>query len=144
MQQQRRASHGALSEITLAAAIGGGPCSGEASKLRPIVGLKNRHGLYREHSTATATASRNFSQHPRPKRGARPPIDAALFSLNHLAERKYAQREVMYPKLPVFPVVSWLPGDFRAAEEINKTVAENKMLGSYHLNPDLARSSVSL
>lgn len=45
MQQQPRASHGALSEITLAAAIGGGPCSGEGPKLRRIVGLKNRRGL---------------------------------------------------------------------------------------------------
>jgi hypothetical protein len=30
--------------------------------------------------------------------------------------------------------MSWLPGDFRTAEEINQIVAENERLGSYHLD----------
>jgi hypothetical protein len=64
----------------------------------------------------------------------RPPINATLYSLNHFSDRKFGARQIVYLKLPVFPVVSWLPGDFRTADQINKTVAENKKLGSVHLD----------
>lgn len=66
-----------------------------------------------------------------------PPLSSLLYRLDHFAERKYWTREIVYLKLPVFPVfpvVSWLPGDFRTAEEINRTVAENERLGSYNLD----------
>lgn len=42
--------------------------------------------------------------------------------------------DVIWLRLPVLPVVSFFPGDFRTVAEINKTMQENRKLGSYHLD----------
>jgi hypothetical protein len=42
--------------------------------------------------------------------------------------------DVVYLKLPVLPVVSFFPGDFRTVDELKKTVEENRKLGSYLLD----------
>jgi hypothetical protein len=41
--------------------------------------------------------------------------------------------------LPVLPVVSFLPGDFRTVEEINKSMAGSGKLGSYLFNAPLRK-----
>jgi hypothetical protein len=60
--------------------------------------------------------------------------DARLANLTHFRERKFRQREIAYLKMPVFPVVSFFPGDFRTVEELNETAEKNRRLGSYHFN----------
>ena len=48
------------------------------------------------------------------------PIHADLCDITHLADHPFHRKETWWLKLPVLPVVSWLPGDFRTADEIQK------------------------
>jgi len=63
-----------------------------------------------------------------------PPVSAQLCNLTDFQCWKFNAWDVVYLKMPVFPVVSCLPGDFRTVKEIAQTIGENKRLGSYHLN----------
>jgi hypothetical protein len=63
-----------------------------------------------------------------------PPLNEQLCNLTHFCERPFNAWDVVYKKLPVFPVVSFYPGDFRTVDEIKQTVEENRKLGSHHLN----------
>jgi hypothetical protein len=63
-----------------------------------------------------------------------PPLNEQLCNLTHFCERPFNAWDVVYKKLPVFPVVSFFPGDFRTVDEIKQTVEENRKLGSHHLN----------
>jgi len=42
--------------------------------------------------------------------------------------------DVIYLKLPVLPVVSFFPGDFRTVDEMRQSVDENRKLGSYYFD----------
>jgi hypothetical protein len=62
------------------------------------------------------------------------PVEQGLCDLTHFNLYGINAWEVEYLKLPVLPVVSYFPGDFRTVDEIKKTAEENKRLGSYHLD----------
>jgi hypothetical protein len=62
------------------------------------------------------------------------PVEQNLCNLTYFNLYGINTWEVEYLKLPVLPVVSFFPGDFRTIPEINKTAEENKRLGSYHLD----------
>lgn len=64
----------------------------------------------------------------------RPPIDRRLCELTHLAEHRFSTKRDVYLKLPVFPVTTPLPGDFRTEEDVRRDMVENNRLGSLHLN----------
>jgi hypothetical protein len=50
------------------------------------------------------------------------PIDTRLLDVTHFAKYKYKHKSTLHLKIPVLPVVSWLPADFRTQEEIQRTV----------------------
>ena len=62
------------------------------------------------------------------------PVRIGLANIDHFGLEKFNTWDVFYLKLPVLPVVSFFPGDFRTADEMKKTVEENRKLGSYHLD----------
>jgi hypothetical protein len=62
------------------------------------------------------------------------PIQNDLCDLTHFGQSTYRTWDIVYLKLPVLPVVSFLPGDFRTVDELNSTIEENERLGSYYLN----------
>lgn len=61
-----------------------------------------------------------------------------LCKINHFGLANFNTWDVIYLKLPVLPVVSFFPGDFRTVDEIKKTVEENSKLGSYLLDAPLS------
>lgn len=63
-----------------------------------------------------------------------PPVDARLFGLDHFSEFSFHDRAIAYLKLPVLPVVSWLPGDFRTGAELEAHKEKPKKLGSLFLD----------
>jgi len=62
------------------------------------------------------------------------PVRRELCNLSHFGHSIINTWDVVWLKLPVLPVVSPFPGDFRTVDEMNKTVEENRKLGSYHLD----------
>jgi len=40
----------------------------------------------------------------------------------------------LFLKLPVLPINTWLPGDYRTKEEIKKTVEANETVGRINLD----------
>lgn len=64
----------------------------------------------------------------------REPVHQGLCNIDHFGLAKFNTWDVVYLKLPVLPVVSFLPGDFRTTEEMKETVEENRKLGSYYLD----------
>jgi hypothetical protein len=62
-----------------------------------------------------------------------PPIHPDLCDITHLNQYKFRTWEIVYLKLPVFPVATWLPGDFRTINEVNRDVEENRKVGSIFL-----------
>jgi hypothetical protein len=71
------------------------------------------------------------------------PIQSDLRELTHFGEFEYRTWDIVYLKLPVLPVVSFLPGDFRTIEELNRTAEENDRLGNYYLNTPIAKASAA-
>jgi hypothetical protein len=67
-----------------------------------------------------------------------PPLNEQLCNLTHFCERPFNAWDVIFLKLPVFPVVSFFPGDFRTVGEIKQTAEENQKLGSYYLDLPVA------
>jgi hypothetical protein len=67
------------------------------------------------------------------------PVKQELCNLTHLHLSGIDTWDVEYLKLPVLPVVSFLPGDFRTIEEIKKSMAGPGKLGSYLLNAPLRK-----
>jgi hypothetical protein len=65
------------------------------------------------------------------------PIRSDHCDLTHLGHSTYRTWDILYLKMPVLPVVSYLPGDFRTVDELNKTAEENERLGSYYLDAPL-------
>jgi hypothetical protein len=47
-----------------------------------------------------------------------PPIDSRLCDITDFGSFEYKHRQTLYLRLPVLPVVSWLPADFRDEREI--------------------------
>lgn len=62
------------------------------------------------------------------------PIHPTLLDINFMGQYSYNTREIIYLKLPVLPVVSWLPGDFRTKEGIAETVASGETVGRMNLD----------
>lgn len=62
------------------------------------------------------------------------PVHTDLCNIDHFGLETFNTWDVFFLKLPVLPVVSFFPGDFRTVDQIKETVAENRRLGSYHLN----------
>jgi hypothetical protein len=65
-------------------------------------------------------------------RGTAPRLD--LCDITDLGQEPFHRKGTWFLKLPVLPVVSWLPGDFRTREELGKVMAENRVIGEYHLD----------
>jgi hypothetical protein len=65
-------------------------------------------------------------------RGNAPRTD--LCDITYLAEEPYHRKETWFLKMPVLPIVTWLPGDFRTKEQVEKDVMSNEVLGQYHLD----------
>ena len=61
------------------------------------------------------------------------PIDADLCNIDHFGLASYNTWDVFFLKLPVRPVVSFFPGDFRTVDEIKETIASNQRWKSDHL-----------
>jgi hypothetical protein len=66
-----------------------------------------------------------------------PPVHTDLCEITHLNQYSYRQWDVVYLKLPVFPVTTWFPGDFRTVEGVLKDQAENRKVGSMFLDPQI-------
>lgn len=66
-----------------------------------------------------------------------PPVNAELCELTHLTQYNYRQWDVLFLKLPVFPVTTWFPGDFRTVADVLGDQAENRKLGSVFLGPEI-------
>ena len=63
------------------------------------------------------------------------PVDDKLCNLTYFNQYGISSWGIEYLKLPVLPVVSFFPGDFRSVEEIKKDAEEHdKKLGSYYLD----------
>jgi hypothetical protein len=73
----------------------------------------------------------------------RPPIDTRLCEITHLNEYSYTVSDIVYLKLPVFPVTTWFAGDFRTVDEVNRDVAENRQHESIHLNQPMPSATMS-
>jgi hypothetical protein len=65
------------------------------------------------------------------------PVKAELCNLTHFHLSDIDRWDIEYLKMPVLPVVSFFPGDFRTVTEIRKSMAANQKLGSYFLNAPL-------
>jgi hypothetical protein len=66
-------------------------------------------------------------------------VKQELCNLTHFHLSGADAWSVEWLKLPVLPVVSFLPGDFRTVEEINKSMAGSGKLGSYLFNAPLRK-----
>jgi hypothetical protein len=66
-----------------------------------------------------------------------PPVHRDLCELTQLNQYKYRAWDVVYLKLPVFPVTTWFPGDFRTVAGVLKDVQENRKVGSVLLGPQV-------
>jgi hypothetical protein len=66
--------------------------------------------------------------------GDREPIHLELCDLTHLAEHPFHLKETWWLKLPVLPVVSWFPGDFRTKDELQKSMASSQPVGRVMLD----------
>jgi hypothetical protein len=62
------------------------------------------------------------------------PVRRELCNLSYFSHSNINTWDVIWLKMPVLPVVSPFPGDFRTVDEMNKTVEENRKLGSYYLD----------
>jgi hypothetical protein len=62
--------------------------------------------------------------------GKPPSLD--LCNITHFGHEAYHLRRTSFLKLPVLPVVSPLPGDFRTRAELVSATADNKTLGQYY------------
>jgi hypothetical protein len=69
------------------------------------------------------------------------PLDSRLCEITHLKEFGYSAWDIVYLKLPVFPVNTWFPGDFRTVDEVNRDAAENRRLGSIYLDQPMPSAS---
>jgi hypothetical protein len=69
------------------------------------------------------------------------PVKHDLCELTHFHLSSINSWSIEYLKLPVLPVVSFFPGDFRTVDEIKSTMQTNEKLGSYHLNMPIAGKS---
>jgi len=67
----------------------------------------------------------------------RMPINLDLTNISYFAGYPFHIRPAMFVKLPVLPVTSWLPGDFRTVDEIQRSVNQNRVLGQYHLDQEI-------
>jgi hypothetical protein len=65
------------------------------------------------------------------------PVKEELCNLTHFHLSGIDTWDVKYLRMPVLPVVSFFPGDFRTVTEIRKSVVESQKLGSYFLNAPL-------
>jgi len=63
----------------------------------------------------------------------RPPIHQDLCNITRLSQYKFKTWDIVYLKLPVFPVTTWLPGDFRTADQVKRDVDQNRKVGSIFL-----------
>jgi len=61
-------------------------------------------------------------------------VQRELCDITHFGYASYRTWDTYFLKLPVFPVVSWFPGDFRTVDELKKTAEENEKIGSYYLD----------
>jgi hypothetical protein len=61
------------------------------------------------------------------------PIHPDLLDITFLSYSRYFHREHLFLKLPVLPINTWLPGDYRTKEEIKKTVEANETVGRIDL-----------
>lgn len=66
-----------------------------------------------------------------------PPVHPRLCEITHLNQFKYRAWDIVYLNLPVFPVNTWFPGDFRTVEGVLKDVEENRKIGSMLLDPQI-------
>ncbi len=60
-------------------------------------------------------------------------IDACLRDITYFSSYDFRWRQAMYLKLPVLPLNSPLPGDFRTLQEIRETIDQNRKEGEYYL-----------
>jgi hypothetical protein len=66
--------------------------------------------------------------------GDQKPIHPMLLDITFMGQYTYRLRQTLFLKLPVLPINTWLPGDYRTKEEIKKTVQENKYEGRVELD----------
>jgi hypothetical protein len=57
-----------------------------------------------------------------------------LLDITFMGQYSYRQRQTLFLELPVLPINTWLPGDYRTKGEIKKTVQENKYEGQVELD----------
>lgn len=62
------------------------------------------------------------------------PIHPLLLDISFMGQSRFHHREHVYLKMPVLPVVTWLPGDFRTRTEVAKGLAENTHMGQIQLD----------
>jgi hypothetical protein len=66
--------------------------------------------------------------------GDEKPIYATLLDITFMGQYQFFLHQTLFLKLPVLPVNTWLPGDFRTKKEIERTIQENKFEGRVELD----------
>jgi hypothetical protein len=95
------------------------PTESAASRQSGLTGVLNfEHAQHRQHV---------FSEMVFPPYGFimtvdTPPMDRRLCDITDFGSFEYKDKRTLYLKLPVLPVVSWLPGDFRDEREIKQAL----------------------
>lgn len=56
------------------------------------------------------------------------PLDNELADISFFAQFPYDHRTTLYLKLPVYPVHTWYPGDYRSKKEIRNNFEENTQI----------------
>jgi hypothetical protein len=62
------------------------------------------------------------------------PIHPDLLDITFLSHSRYHEREHLFLKLPVLPINTWLPGDYRTKEQVKRDVVANERLGRVDLD----------
>src|SRR6266545_6676329 len=61
------------------------------------------------------------------------PVNADLLNISYFAHWPYHNWQTVFLKLPVLPIVSGLPGDFRTRDELNRAEQSGRKLGDIYL-----------
>jgi hypothetical protein len=66
--------------------------------------------------------------------GDEKPIHPQLLDITFMGQYDFFLHQTLFLKLPVLPVNTWLPGDFRTKDEIKKSLLDNKYEGRVELD----------
>jgi hypothetical protein len=66
--------------------------------------------------------------------GDQKPIHPLLLDITFMGHYAYRHRQTLFLNLPVLPISTWLPGDYRTKDEVKRSLQENKYEGRIDLD----------